>query len=618
MCGILGAIHYDNSEGFQKALDLMHHRGPDNTGVCRADPHVHLGHKRLAIIDLDEKANQPFMDSTGRHIIVFNGEIYNFQKIRKELEASGVLFKTQSDTEVILKAYIQWQEKAFIKFHGMFAFAIYNLEKNVMILARDRMGEKPLFYTKQGDRFFFASELKSITSLLSQSPAVNYYALFDYLTFGYVPNPKTIYDDIYKLEPGHCLHIDVNTLKVTNKAYYRVEFQTRIRDEDRAVEMFEGILSNVAKEITTSDVGYGVFLSGGVDSSGAAAHIRRLNQEVNAYTIGFNEAEFDESTYAKQVTDHLEIRHHLLRLDAGNLTDVYEQMVDLYDEPFNDFSFIPTYYVSRQARLFQKVIISGDGADEIFCGYRKYPRLKMLSAIYPLTPLRKGVAAFSRLLPDSSDYKRQLRRIGLSDADLLFDIMATVYKKEELEKLMGPGLKAAGQGYSSKTLVQAHINHLPKSSSLLQKLRYLDIKMRLADDMLVKVDRASMANSLETRAFYLHPEITDYSFQLDDNLLVQKGVSKYILKKALEKQLPKNILYRPKMGFELPLRKWITTDLKPVFDEAIQYLPDELFDKNRIEHIIHMHQRNQRDFILQIHALMYLGTWLKRKGIRFS
>ncbi len=618
MCGILGAICYDDEQRFRDALDLMHHRGPDNTGIYRADPHVLLGHKRLAIIDLDEKANQPFVDSGGKHVMVFNGEIYNYLDIKKELQGLGVVFRTESDTEVLLKAYLQWQENAFIKLHGMFAFAIYDLEQKKMVLGRDRMGEKPLFYTKSGNRFFFASELKSICRLLSDRPVVDLKALLDYLSFGYVPTPKTIYSGIRKLEPGSYLNIDVKTLETAQKPYYTARFENSIKDPVQAAEMFDQILSDVSKEITLSDVGYGVFLSGGVDSSGVAAYISRNNSRVNAYTIGFNDAQFDESPYATQVARHLDLTHHILTLDADNLIDIYEQMVDLYDEPFNDFSFIPSYFVAHQARQFQKVIVSGDGADEIFSGYQKYPRLKRLTAVYPFRPVCKMAGALSMLLPESSDYKRQLHRVGLSQTELLFDMMAIVYKRRELAKILGPALKPVHLQYSSGTIIENHINDLPADTSLLQKLRYLDVKMRLVDAMLVKVDRASMANSLEVRAFYLHPRITDFSFQLDDTLLVRDKTAKFILKKTLENRLPDPILYRPKMGFSIPLKKWITKDLKPVFDEAVGNLPDELFDKQAIDAVVRLHEKSQRDFILQLHALMFLGTWLKRRNISFS
>ena len=381
MCGILGFIgDHVNENKFSEALLLIKYRGPDNTGIYIKN-NIALGHNRLSIIDLDKRSNQPFTSSCGNYIIVFNGEIYNFKKLRVELEKKGYVFTTTSDTEVIINAYKEWKEDSFIKLHGMFSIGLYDVQENTLILARDRMGEKPLFYFNDGKKIIFSSEIKAIKHLTTNL-TLNNEALVDYLHFGFVPCPKTIYKEVHKLEPGSFLKLDIVNFNVKEKKYYyTLDLWSNISNSSfrNKIEYFDEIMKQVSEKISISDVPYGAFLSGGVDSSGAVAYLKNINPGLQAFTIGFDDKKYDETNYASQVAKHLNVEHRTKQVKMDDVQEVYDKMVDLYDEPFNDYSFIPTYYVCRAAKEFGTVVISGDGADELFCGYNRYPKIQTLN-----------------------------------------------------------------------------------------------------------------------------------------------------------------------------------------------------------------------------------------------
>lgn len=615
MCGILGSVNYNNIENFSKSLDLINYRGPDHTGIKNID-NVLFGHNRLAIIDLDSRSNQPFIDNGTNTMIVYNGEIYNYLSLKEDLKSEGVVFNTNSDTEVILKSYQKWGVESFKKLHGMFAFAILDKINNTVVFARDRMGEKPFYYYHSKEKFIFGSEIKAIKNMLD-STALNEEALIDYLSFGYIPSPKTIYKEIKKLSPGYYGILELDTLSIKLEEFYKLEFKNNIKSEEYARNLIDEACNDIAKEIGLSDVGYGVFLSGGVDSSGVSAYMKQINQNLESYTMVSDDEQFDESQYANKVAKHLNIKNVLLNVNSNDVENIYDNMVTLFDEPFNDFSFIPTYYTAREAKRFNTVVVTGDGADEVFCGYSKYARLAKLNKIHRFKRLRKIVKFSSNLLSDSSDYKRQLFRIGLEDDELIFDLLAIVFKERELKNIAGPRLLKAMKNYSSFNVIKEHLKNI-KVDSMIQKLRYIDIKLTLAEDMLVKVDRTSMLNSLETRAFFLHPKILEVAFQLDDSLLVKHDINKYILKKNLESYLPHDILYRQKMGFGIPLKKYIFKELKQVFKESISHLPHKYFNHDEINKIIDMQKKGKRDFIMQLHALMFLGRWFKTNGFNIE
>ena len=617
MCGILGFVGDNIDENlFSQALSLINYRGPDNTGFYSKE-NIFLGHNRLSIIDLDVRSNQPFTSSCGRYIIIYNGEIYNYKEIKNELKSKGVAFRTSSDTEVILNSYITWREDCFLKLHGMFALAIYDISEQTIILARDRMGEKPLFYFNEKNEFVFSSEMKSIKCIKNDLTLDNE-AMIDYLHFGYVPCPKSIWKEIRKLEPGSYLKYSINTRSIREKKYYyKVDLWSNISNlsVSQKSEQFKSILTKVSEEISVSDVPYGAFLSGGVDSSGAVAFLKQHNPDLRAFTIGFDDKQFDETPYAEKVAKHLNINHHVKKVNMGDVEQIYDKMVDLYDEPFNDFSFIPTYYVCKAAKEYGTVVISGDGADEVFCGYNRYTKIQQFNRIKKYTFLRKGISYAAKHLPLYSNARRQLIYLNSSENDLLYYILSMAFKDNELHDIAGPELNSMLGKYSSQSVVENYLKDIPNDTSFIQKMRYMDLKMTLPDDMLVKVDRASMYNSLEVRAFYLHPLITDFAYTLKENELANEKTSKYFLKKALESYLPHDILYRTKMGFTIPLKKWIFSELFELLNIALDNLPPGLFKREELNKIIEMQKKNKRDFILQIHSLMFLGRWLKKNKV---
>jgi asparagine synthase (glutamine-hydrolysing) len=619
MCGILGSIDAEiTKESFLLSLGCFSYRGPDNTNFFQ-DKNLFLGHNRLSIIDLDERSNQPFFSENKEFVIVLNGEIYNYKTLKKELEKAGVKFRTNSDTEVALYSYINWGEEAFLKLHGMFALAIYNIKTGDLVIARDRMGEKPLFYFSENKSFCFSSEIKGIKQLYSRL-TIDSTAMIDYLSFGYIPAPKTIYQEIKKLEPGHYIKININNpTRVISKVYYKLKISPENDNYsfNKKSEEFNEILDQVAKEITISDVPIGTFLSGGVDSSAVSAILKKTNPNLRAFTIGFDDERYNEIPYAKKVAEHLNLDHITRNVTMSDVEVVYKKMVKLYDEPYNDFSFVPTYYVCKEAKSFSSVVISGDGADEVFCGYDKYLRIQKLNSLQQKSRIPLNILSnLHHLLPEQSDYKRHLRRLGMAESELLHDLSSMVYKSHELQNIAGSYLLSEMKNYSSKEMVAKHLKEV-SDQTLLQQMRYLDLKMLLPDDMLVKVDRASMYNSLEVRAFFLHPLIVQFALSLPEELLVSNNQNKFFLKKHFEKYLPKEILYRKKMGFVPPFRHWLSNDLKPLLNKALKAIPEEVITRSGIEKMLLLQSKQNRDFTLQLHSLLFLGSWIEENNSTF-
>lgn len=617
MCGILGQVTNNLDKiHFENSLKKIGYRGPDYSGFYQYK-NVLLGHNRLAILDLDARSNQPF-DYEGKYTIVFNGEIYNFKEIKKELLSDGYKFRTESDTEVVLASYDKWGYDSFHRFHGMFAFAILDQTNETIVLGRDRFGEKPLFFSEgNGREFVFGSELKAILGLLPKKPDLDYTSLIDFLHFGFVPNPKTIYNSVFKLRPGYFLVYSLRDSRIqANQPYYRVSFNPdstlSLREK---MEHFREIGNRVASQITLSDVSLGSFLSGGVDSSGAVTFLKNREQKINTFTISFDSEHHDESEYAEAVARHLNVANIKRTVSYNDFEKTYGNMVELYDEPFNDFSFVPTYYVCKEAKRHHTVMISGDGADEIFCGYPRYHKIKIFDRFRHLKPLPALLAKAFSLLPEHSNLRRQAILLGREDADFFLYLLSLNFSPDMVDDIYGPVLKKTALQYSPASIIQNYLSELDSDEPLIQKLRYLDIKMTLTDDMLVKVDRASMINSLEVRPFYLHPLVTDFAFRLTPDELVSGHVDKFFLKKTFETMLPKSILYRKKMGFTFPLKDMILSDLKTLFTSSIRHLPGDLINSRSIDKIVTLHQKGDRNYVAQLHSLMFLGAWLKKEGL---
>lgn len=563
--------------------DTMTYGGPDDAGfyVSRKKD-VALGHRRLSIIDLSEGGHQPKKDGKRKVWLVYNGEIYNYREIQKELEEKGCSFSSTSDSEVILTAFRVWGMRCLEKFRGMFAFCLWDEEEEKLILARDRAGVKPLYYSFQNGVFLFASELKAFSRFPGFQKEINFDALLLFLQFGYITAPYSIFKNVHKLEPGHYLELDRegNSKKVRYwdvADFYR---QPRlIRDEKEVEEELERLLVKCFQYRMVADVPVGVFLSGGVDSSAVTALLQKnMSSRLKTFTIGFNETGYDEAPFARQVASHLRTDHTELTCTTDHIFDILEQFEQIYDEPFGDSSGLPTYLVARLARKQVKVALSADGGDEVFAGYTKYEiaekyfrtlsRVPALLRIFSsrvlelLSPLfvERFYELLCRFLPlprfmNLKDKFHKFRNILREDKlSEIFRMSGSYARPDQIRAL----LLHAGQGGLQTPFDNGSCGSCADSFSAMQ---CIDFKTYMADDILVKVDRATMQNSLEGREPFLDQELVEYMARLPAHYKNRNGRSKYILKKILSRHLPPGFLDRPKMGFGIPIYTWLRKNI---------------------------------------------------------
>lgn len=619
MCGIVGALSLSPVDPvlIERMRDRLEHRGPDRAGSWRSDDgRIALGHRRLAIVDLRPESDQPFISSDGRFVITFNGEIYNFRQLRKELAARGSEFRTRSDTEVLIEAFRHWGQDCLRRLSGMFAFAIWDRERNRLFCARDRVGEKPFYYTVVNGSFVFASELKAVVLWPGFRRCIDYTALIDYLSFGFVPDPKTIWEGCYKLEPGHSLTVEfapgAAPKPLKPAAYWDFEFRPDSGERNWTDRILDS-LQSAAAEMSFADVPVGTFLSGGVDSSSVTAALSRAGCSVKTFTVGFEEEGSDERPWAREVARLYNTLHTERLVRAENIPLLFEKMLWHYDEPFNDYSYFPTYVVCREARQEITVALSGDGGDELFAGYRKYQRLALRQALDRAVPsaLMPAIAAAARLLPGGSASPNRLAQYGAAPECVLRDMLTTAFRTAELRRTARGPLAAALRDYDPLDTVRRLLrNAPPEEVGVVNAMRYLDLKLTLAGDMLVKVDRASMAVSLEVRPVYLHRDMLDVASRIPPHLLAARNCSKKLLKSALSGWLPTSILHRPKMGFALPLGKWIAGDLRQVIRHGDAGLLNDFLDDSLWPDLLRKHEAGVAGLTLRIHSLFFLRNWL--------
>lgn len=614
MCRIAGFWDFDYRGGYdlEKVLtsmrDALAYGGPDDAGnFIDKEPHLALGHRRLSILDLSNLGHQPMESENGNLWISYNGEVYNFKEIRLELEQKGHRFKSNSDTEVILAAYQEWGLACLKRLRGMWAFAIWDKNKEELILCRDRVGVKPLYWYHKNGLFMFASELKSFHQHPGFHKKIDEFSLALYFQYGYISAPYSIFTHTYKLEPGYFLIINKNQ-QIKKIKYWDIQesFLRGLkerksgfpRDEEETTRELEEILIESFKLRLVSDVPVGVFLSGGIDSSLVAALLQKESSKpVKTFTIGFREKEFNEAGWAKKVARHLHTDHTELYCGAREAFEIIPKLSELYDEPFGDSSGIPTFLVSKLARKEVKVALSGDGGDEQFCGYnrywlpfrlRKFKHLPFKTAISNIVNFISPQAAsslyqnFRLLLPAGINvrdprytYKKILEMIKTSDIVGQYDISSRIFLSEELGNL---GLNTSVSNLSGVGLD----NELEP----LQKMMLIDLKTYLPDDLLVKVDRASMSVALEAREPFLDNKILEFSSALTPQLKYKNGVSKYILKKILYKYVPPELVNRPKQGFGVPIQEWFSQELKQLYTESLSA------DKIRQRGILNPHTVN--------------------------
>jgi asparagine synthase (glutamine-hydrolysing) len=598
---------------------VLSHRGPDGEGFFVDGP-VGLGHRRLSIIDL-EGGKQPLFNEDQTKAIVFNGEIYNFQSLRAALVARGHRFETQSDTEAILHAYEEYGESCVRHLRGMFAFAIWDAEKRHLFLARDRIGIKPLYYFWDGAHFLFASEIKAILEDSTVGRTLDFCALDDYLTYLYIPAPRTIFAGIHKLPPGHTLTISRDGLR--QEEYWDLAFTPRngVSESEYAEGLLEKLRDSVGAHLV-SDVPLGAFLSGGLDSTAVVGIMAQLlDRPVNTASIGFHETRFDELEYARLAARRFRTQAYERVVDA-NASKILDELVWHFDEPFADSSMVPTYYVSQVARERVTVCLSGDGGDENFAGYRRYRFDVLENRIRTMIPtaLRRPIFGSLGTLYPKADWLPQVFRaktlfenLSVSPEQGYFHTMSW-FTPAMKNRLYGDGLRKALMGYDAFSVMKAHFAR-SEGWDALSRIQYVDIKTYLVDDILTKVDRASMAHSLEVRVPLLDHEVMEFAAGIPAHYKLRRGEPKYIFKKALEGVVPREILRRAKMGFSIPLTRWFQGDLKAVFEDKV-FAPDAflgtLFDMSAIRSWWDQHQRGTRDYAYHLWALLVLECWGQR------
>jgi asparagine synthase (glutamine-hydrolysing) len=621
MCGIAGMFRTEPGahacpEILERMTAVLRHRGPDEASH-HVDGPVGLGHRRLSIIDV-AGGSQPIFSDDRTRAIIFNGEIYNFRILRRALERSGHVFRTQSDTEVILRAYEEYGEKCVDRLRGMFAFAIWDSGQRRLFLARDRIGIKPLYYAWDGRTFLFASEIKGILEYPNVDRRLDPAALDDYLTYQYVPSPKSIFAAIRKLRAGHVLTVSEGG--ISERPYWDLDFapDRGLTLADHAERLGTLIRESVESHLV-SEVPIGAFLSGGIDSTAVVAAMAEiLDRPVTTASIGFRDAAYDELQYAR-----LAARRYR--------TDAYEKVVDPdaarvldplvwhYDEPFADSSMIPTYYVSQVARERVTVCLSGDGGDENFAGYRRYRFDALENRIrrWIPAPIRRGlIGPLGGLYPKADWLPRPLRaktlltNLSVGPEDAYIRTM-TLFSPELRNRLYTSAGRAAVSGYDSRSVLLEHFERT-RGWDPLSRAQYVDVKTYLTDDILAKVDRASMAHSLEVRVPILDHEVMEFAATIPARHKLHGREGKYVFKRALRGRVPDEILDRPKMGFSVPLARWFRRELKGYFEEralSSGSFVGELFDPTTIRTLWSRHQSGRSDYAHHLWALLVLECW---------
>jgi len=628
MCGIAGFCDFTKKSDkkiLQNMTDVLYHRGPDDSGYYFKNNtyvNIGLGHRRLSILDLSINGHQPMQFEN--LIIVYNGEIYNFKEIKKELEKEGYLFHSDSDTEVILKAYHRWGIKAVDKFNGMFAIAIYDISKNKLIIIRDRTGIKPLYYYYNSGLFMFSSELKSFHEHPLFSKEIDNNTLGQYLMYGYILEPYSIFKWVYKLRAGHFITIDLKSRNIQEIKYWDVEESYKKPklniDENEAIEEIEKLLKSAFEYRMVSDVPVGVFLSGGYDSS-AVASILQTNrtQKINTFTIGFKEKGYDEAIYAKEVAKYLGTNHTEYYCTQKDALEIIPTLPTIYDEPFGDSSAIPTILVSKLAKQNVSVSLSADAGDEIFAGYGKYDTSFRYYNFFNKFP------KFSHTLLKNSMDMINPKYIPFKDKIYNFET-----RYEKIKQILQANSTSMAMKYTTHLFTISEINNLLKASfgelktnfdlqtqkfGDLEKMLLVDYKTYLPDDILTKVDRATMSVSLEGREPFLDYRIIEFAAQLPSNFKYRNGEKKWILKKVVHKYLPKDMMDRPKMGFGVPLMEWFRDELKDMFYYYLnedRLTKENIFNVKKVIYLRDSYLSGKNDNIRKLWNILMFEMWYEK------
>ncbi|ENB9665925.1 asparagine synthase (glutamine-hydrolyzing) [Pseudomonas putida] len=637
MCGFAGLITPNTEklvERVEHMLVPLFHRGPDDQGTWTdASTGLALGHRRLAIVDLSVHGHQPMHSTSGRYVVIFNGEIYNFSALRKDIEAvvGHVDWRGHSDTEVLLAAFELWGiEGALCRAVGMFAIAVWDKQTQILTLARDRIGEKPLYYGRINNEFYFASELKAIRTQCSQHLQIDRHVLAEYMRFGYIPAPHSIYQGVYKLQPGHLIEVSAKGVAGESRAFWqlderaineaRVQF-ARASDDEVLDQVHDRLFAAVGLQ-SFSDVPVGAFLSGGVDSSLVVSLMQaQSSARVRTFTIGFEEEAFNEAPYARDVAEYLGTDHtemYVKALDAAALIPLLPQ---IYDEPFADSSQIPTTLVSKLTREHVTVALTGDGGDELFSGYPRYPITAGLWNKVSKVPMPLRRAAASVLtMPSASDW------------DKITGMLPARYQRS----INGRRVNRLGQLMKSRSLGEMYIrlmSHWQPEDNLviggncagfdsfpaldnggIAAMRRWDVNQYLPDDLLVKVDRATMHSSLESRAPLLDHRVAELAFSLPERFLVRENVGKWALRRVLDRYVPKRLIERPKSGFSIPLGEWLRGPLRAWAEDLLdpsRLASEGYLDGDKVSRMWNEHLLGKFDRSVNIWNVLMFQAWLR-------
>jgi asparagine synthase (glutamine-hydrolysing) len=635
MCGIAGFItnkKYSNNE-LVNAVSIMSdeifYRGPDSNGVWTDNNKgIALSHRRLSVLDVSCAGHQPMVSNTGRYVLTFNGEIYNHNSLRKRI-GSGHLWKGRSDTETLLAAFEVWGiKRTLIDCEGMFAFAVWDRKKSTLIMSRDKLGEKPLYYGWQSNTFMFASDLNALKKHIDFIGNIDREALSLFVQYNYIPAPYSIYSGIKKIMPGEIISMPLDSMKIKEEFYWNLDevVKTSISDKftgsfDYAVETLDNVLSNAVKKQMISDVSIGAFLSGGIDSSAIVSLMQKNSMnKVKTFTIGFNEKHHDEATYAKEIAAHLGTDHTELYVTSQHALEVIPKLHSIYSEPFADSSQIPTFLIGQLAKKDVTVSLSGDGGDELFAGYNRYILSDKLWNGISRVPIHIRNIISNIMLNINPRYYQKLN--NLSHSNSLFSNLG--YKLQKGSSLLN--LKSEEELYMQfvsswldessivigvdSALKTNNLSNLLDNESFIHKMMLMDMKTYLPDDILCKVDRASMYNSLETRMPFLDKSVIEFAWSLPMDMKIHSSGGKKVLREMLYNYVPKKMMERPKTGFSIPLAEWLRSDLRDWAEYLISRIENEdFFHFQPIQKKWNEHLSGKKDWSHSLWSILVFQDW---------
>jgi len=589
MCAIFG-FNFDDKELLKKMSIALSHRGPDGEGYF-TDGSFSLGHRRLKIIDLTDNAKQPMQNEDASIWLSYNGEIYNFLELKKELEQKHE-FISNTDSEVIIHSYEEHGLGFIKKLRGMFAFALYDADKKRIILARDRIGKKPLYYHFDGESIIFASEIKGI--LQQVKPEIDLEALDEFFTFQFSIAPRTLFKNIKKVMPGEMLVFDMADKSLRSEIYWNVDLRHENYSEDYCIDFLERLIEDSVKARLISDVPLGVYLSGGLDSSYVAAVAKELKNDIKTFTVAFNH-ESDETGHAKRVAECIDAEHEEIEVSA-DMKELLPAVTWHLDTPAADVAAVPTYIIARETKKHITVALTGDGGDELFGGYEKY-KIMLLRDL----PLAKLALCFYML--KLNEERKERARQMLADEKSAYLAYASAFSdKEKMQLYMG------AQIFNQKEKIG---KFLDLKAPLLQKMLYLDLKTLLPDDYLMKVDKTAMASAIETRVPYLDSALVEFSFKIPPAYKIKRGTTKYIFRKLISKKLPREIVEREKHGFNVPTKAWLDRGLKDIAMQMFENFNGSLINREYAKKVLNNFNRDERYYTRQFWSLFSFALWYK-------